>query len=321
MTAVLPPQIQAQLDEAERIQQQLAQPPAPAEPPPTEDPPPADPQEPVAVAAPAEPPAEPQKDAAYWEHRFKTLEGISRAEKARTEEQLRAQAEQLRQFQTRLESMTRQPPQPAQPETPLVSDKDEDKFGADLIDVARRVSREELRAVTKRLESIESLIKHVAPKAERVTQVEAEVAQSREDRFWSEIEAAVPDWKAVNVDERWIAWLKEYDAVAGRTRQESLVEAQGKLDHRRVVAMFNLFKKGITPPAPQQRKAQTELARQVAPARNSTVTTPPQAAKIYSGADYAYWLDPRRYNDTDHAQVAAMKAELEKAFVEGRIQW
>lgn len=316
--SALPKQIQNELEEAERIRKQMEQPP---EPPvePTVDTPPAEPTEPVAVTPPAEP-VEPPKDAAYWEHRFKTVDGMAKAERARFEEQLRSQTEQLRLFQTQLDSMRQQPPTPPQPEQPLVSDKDEDKFGADLLDVARRVSREELRPLMKRLDAIEAAIKNVAPKVERVAKVEQEVAQNREDRFWTELEAAVPDYQTINADKTWLAWLTEYDAIAGRTRQASLREAQETLDHRRVIALFKLFK-GTQAPAPQQKAQKSELARQVAPAKNSTVTAPPQQAKTYTGQDYAYWLDPRRYNDKPLDQITAMKAELEKAFTENRIQW
>lgn len=322
----LPKQIQAQLEEAERIQQQLQKPPTEVSVDPvvaeTEPPQPAEPPEP-AVAAPAEPPAEPQKDAAYWEHRFRTLDGIYKADKARMDETMRSQGEQLQQLMQQIRTMQTPAPQPQpqpQPETPLVSDKDEDKFGSDLIDMARRVSREELRSLTRRLDSIEAAIKTVAPQVQRVAKVEAEVAQTREDRFWSELTKEVPDWESINEDQKWLAWLKEYDPIAGKPRQASLLEAQQTLDHRRVVAMFKLFK-GPQAPAPQPKAKQNELARQVAPARNSTVTTPSQTAKTYTGKDYAYWLDPRRLNDTALDQVVAMKAELERAYVEGRIQW
>jgi hypothetical protein len=310
MPAELPKQVQAQLDEAERIQREL-QPTVQAEP----EPAPEVEVEPVVTEPPPQPaPAlvEPAQDANYWQNRFKTLEGMYRAETST----LKSQVQQL---SSQFDQVRQQQPQ-APKEQPLVTSQDDDKFGSDLIDVMRRVFRDETRAFEKRMQAAESFLQKFAPQMERVGRVEAEVAQTREERFWGELNQAVPEWEKVNADPRFHTWLSEYDPVAGRTRQDSLNEGQTKLDSRRVVALFKLFKDGPGK-APEPKNKQPELTRQVAPSRTSTVAVPPSQDRAYTGADYAYWLDPRRMNDTDVARVVAMKAELERAYSEGRIKW
>jgi hypothetical protein len=311
MTAELPKQVQAQLEEAERIQKELAQPtgqePDPAQAPVVE-PEPA--PEPPPQPAPAQ--VEPAQDAVYWQNRFKTLEGMYRAETST----LKSQVQQL---SSAVEQVRQQQP-PAPKEQPLVTSQDDDKFGSDLLDVMRRVVREENRALDKRLQFAEDYVRKLVPQVERVGRVEAEVAQTREERFWGELNLAVPDWEKVNADAKWHAWLAEYDPIAGRTRQESLNEGQTKLDSRRVIALFKLFKDGPGK-TPEPRNKQPELARQVAPSRTSTVAVPPSQDRTYTGAEYAYWLDPRRMNDMPVERVVAMKAELERAYSEGRIKW
>lgn len=311
MTAELPKQVQQQLEEAERIQAQINQPTG-HEPDPAPEPEPA--PEPVAEPPPqpAPAPVEPAQDAVYWQNRFKTLEGMYRAETST----LKSQVQQL---SNAVEQVRQQQPQ-APKEQPLVTSQDDDKFGSDLIDVMRRVFREETRPLEKRLHGAEEFVRKIVPQVDRVSRVEAEVAQTREERFWGELSQAVPDWEKTNADPKWHAWLAEYDPVAGRTRQESLNEGQAKLDSRRVVALFKLFKDGPGK-APEPKNKQPELARQVAPSRTSTVAVPPSQNRTYTGAEYAYWLDPRRMNDSDAAQVVAMKAELERAYIEGRIKW
>lgn len=313
----LPRQVQQELDEAERIQASLAQPtpvdPAPQDPPPTD---------PVAqpVDAPAPEPVEPPKDAAYWEHRFKTVDGMAKADKARAEEALRTQADQLRQIQAQLESMRQQTPPPvATPPQPLVTSNDEEKFGVDLIAIMRKVSQETNRTVEARLGPIEQYLSKLTPQLKRVEKVESEVAQSREERFWGELANAVPDWEKVNEDDRWKKWLLEYDPVSGATRQTALDAAQATLDHRRAAAMFKIFKQMVAPAQPAQ--ARPNLSSQVAPARNSTASTPPPAARTYTGQEYAYWTDHRRRNDTETAQLVAMQAEMDRAIQEGRVQF
>lgn len=315
----LPKQVQQQLDEAARIQQELAAP-TPQPDPAPQDPPPADPDSAPPEPPPAPEPVEPAKDAAYWEHRFKTLEGMSRAEKARMEQALQAQGEQLQRLAAQLEVVRQQPTPPAPPEQPLVTAKDEQTFGADLVDMARRAAKEVTRDLERKMALLETSIKNLMPKVQKVDRMEQEVVQSREERFWSDLATAVPDWEAVNADQRWLKWLAEYDPVAGMTRQASLEAAQQRLDAKRAIGLFKLFKATLTPPSSRNQSKQ-ELARQVAPTRTSTVTVQPTAEKRYTGAEYAYWLDPRRVNDTDLATATAMKAEVDRAMAEGRIDW
>jgi hypothetical protein len=316
MTAELPKQVQAQLEEAQRIQQSLAQP-AP-QPDPTPAPEPEPQPEPVVEPQPPQPapavPVEPTQDALYWQSRFKTLEGMQKAEAARFQAQIQALSGQL-------DQVRQQPQAPAQPEKPLVTSQDDDKFGSDLIDVMRRVVREESRVLLGRLQAVEEIARKTAPQMERIGQVEAAVTQTREERFWGELQNAVPDWEKINQDQRWITWLAENDPVAGCTRQEALSNAQARMDIRRVVALFKLFKETLPKPAPTPKTPNPELARQVAPSKTSTVAVPPTQDRKYTGRDYEYWFDPRRANDSEPAQVLAMKAELDRAYLEGRIQW
>lgn len=316
MTAELPKQVQAQLEEAQRIQQSLAQP-AP-EPDPTPAPEPEPQPEPEVEPQPPQPapaaPAEPPQDAAYWQQRFKTLEGIHKG-------QITQLSGQIQELASQLSQVRQQPQTPPQPDKPLVTSQDDDKFGSDLIDVMRRVVREESRALLGRLQAVEETVKKTAPHVERIGQVEAAVTQTREERFWGELQNAVPDWEKINQDQRWLTWLSEHDPVAGCTRQEALSSAQARMDIRRVVALFKLFKETLPKPAPASKTPNPELARQVAPSKTSTVAVPPTQDRKYTGRDYEYWFDPRRANDSEPAQVLAMKAELDRAYLEGRIQW
>ena len=318
----LPKQVQLELEEAERIQQQLTQgtPPAnepqdtPPEPGP-EDPPP---NEPPVSAAPEPTPPQPADDG--WKQRYETLRGKYDAEVGRLNEANRTMTAQMQALQQQMAQLTQRPPEPQKAPDPLVTSQDEEKFGPDLVDFARRVVREEVRSLGQRLDQLEALAKTISSKASRVDQVEQEVAQTRQNTFWKELTAEVPKWEEINQDQRWLKWLTEYDPIAGRIRQEALVEAQRQLDHQRVVAMFKAFLSQFPPPA-QPHQGQAELARQVAPAKSSKTTVQPQAPKMMTGRDYNYWLDPRRVHDTDNATLQQKIAEVERAFAENRIQW
>lgn len=317
----LPKQVQAELEAAERLQQTLAAPPEALvedENPPANEAvePPAPPEPPQAIA-PSEPPQD--QDAAYWRQRFDVMQGKYNSEVPRLNEQLRQMAEQMQALTSRLDKLPPTPaPQPA-PERPMVTPQDEDKFGADLIEVMRRAARDELRTILTRVEAIESAVKSVAPQVERVKRVEQEVAQSRADKFWTDLAAAVPDWEQVNSSQPWLDWLKEVDPLIGVPRQVVLEHAQRQLDAQRAIAVFKAFK-ALAPSQTTQART-SELTRQVAPSKSSRTTVAPPAQKVYTGAEYAYWLDPRRANDTPQEKLQGMIAEVERAFQEDRIRW
>lgn len=320
MTAtVLPKAIQAQLDEAERLMQETPPEPAPAEAvvhtEPPEPPPQPEPQPQAPVATVVSP--EPQEGAEYWRQRFQTIEGKYRAEVPRLTETVHTLQGQLQQL---LQQRQQTPPPPEPQVAPLITPKDEEAFGADLIDAMRRAARDESKAVTRRLETVENYLRQLTPKVERVAQVEQSVQENRQVTFYSELAKAVPDWEAINADPRWLAWLAEYDPVAGKPRQQSLDEAAAGFDHPRTVALFNLFK-GAAQPAAPRTQVNPELARQVAPSKSSTATPAPTAARQYTSKDYTYWTDPRRVHDTARDKLDTMISELERAVMEGRVQW
>lgn len=321
MTVALPKAIQAEVDAAEQLMQgtqeptapALADPPKPPEPAPAPQPPapPPEPSAPTTVATP-----EPHdQDADYWKRRFVTIEGKYRAEVPQL-------SETVRNLQSQLQAMqSQQAPRPEPKVEPLITPKDEEAFGTDLIDAMRRVSREESRALNQRLDALASALERVSQVTGKVDQVERKVQLTAEQMFYVELGRGVPDWQQVNADARWHAWLSEYDPVAGRTRQESLNEAHAAFDHARVAALFNMFKTTLPPAPAPQKSGQAELARQVAPSRSSTATVSPPAAKVFTSKEYAYWTDPRRVHTEDRAKLDAMLTELEQAQAEGRIDW
>lgn len=325
MNAALPKQIQAQLEDADRIQQGLTAPQDSQEP---VDPTVTPPSSPVLVEPPAppQPPAQPvnrEEDAGYWKQRFATLEGMYRTDTGNLRQS-------LGQIQGQLEALQRQPaPQQPQPSAPehLVTAKDVETFGEDMVSVMRRAAREELgtieRGALKRLEAIERTIAELRPQVGRVAQVEQRVAQTQATSFDSELAAAVPNWQEINVDQRWLQWLAAVDPVAGKTRQACLDEAAGVFDAKRVAAVFKLFTEqtGWKSESAAQANVQSELARQVAPSRSATTTPTPHQARTFTGKDYEYWTDHRRVHDQPKEVLAQMLAELERAVYEGRVKW
>ncbi len=274
-------------------------PPANGEPPAEPATPPAAPQ----VAAPpsqegggaatAEPPAPPAQQPAAappptdWEQKFKVLQGKYNAEVPRLAARLRELESDLTGARTLLASLSTSTP-PAQPAaappaTPqkLVRDEEVREFGPDLIDIMRRVAREEgatlLPEIDRRVQPITQQVRQVEQTTQQVGERLARVDQQT---VLQQLAQAVPNWAQVNEDPRFLDWLDQQDPYSGHPRGEMLAQAYKKHDGPRVVAFFTGFLKEnavVAPPAPPSAAAppaqpQRTLEQMVAPGQQRTGT-------------------------------------------------
>lgn len=325
----LPKAIQDQLDAAEAIQQQLQNPTAepetvqsnqepeqPAEP--TPDPQPAEPQPQPQVTPPE--PSEPEPD---WKQRAKTLEGKYNAEVPRLHGQLKDLNSQLSQALEEIHKLKTAQPTPPEPRRQeLITKDDEETFGSDLIDLSRRVVREEFAQLAPQV--IGELRKEFAPIREQVGEVQKETAQTKEDRFWTSVDSAVPDWREIDQDPQWLEWLGEVDPMVGKTRQEALNDAHNSLDAARVASIFKVWKGAFRPeqPAPQPtNQKREELQRQVAPSKSRAATTAPAPERTWTAAEYERAFDPRLSATMGADEISKLQADADKAYAEGRVKW
>jgi hypothetical protein len=215
-------------------------------------------------------------------------------------EQMAARVAGLEQLLAGLQTTSQAAPAPAPaPRNPHVTQKDVEEYG-ESIDVMRRVSRDELAARDARIQQLEqalhSLQTTVVP---RVEQIGKRQVQSAEQDFWTAITAAVPDWRSVNSDPQFHAWLREVDPLTGRQRQLHLDEAQKALDAGRAAAFFTTWRASTnTPPSPTPTPRPTpasDLDRQIAPGRGraGSPATAPQG-RTYSPADISKFFDDVR---------------------------
>lgn len=322
--------------------------PAPAAPAASGEPaaPPADPNaSPAAPAAPVAAPLTPQ-DA---EHKYKVLQGKYNAEVPRLQardrentEAIRQLREQLTATQNLLASLSAQretaPAAVSQP-TPavarLVKDEEVREFGADLIDVMRRVVREENASLLPEID------RRVAPVAQRVDQVAqatqhvgARVARNDQQSVLAQLEAAVPNWEELNGDQEFLEWLDQVDPFSGHRRGALLNQAYKSHDGPRVVAFFNGYLKEhavVTPPAAPTSSAappvqpQKRLEQFVAPGTPKTGAASTQdgsGKRVWSRAEIgSFYSDVQagRFKGTAE-QRKALEADIFAAQREGRIR-
>lgn len=321
----LPKAIQAELDAAAAIEAQIAaEQAAPEGNTPAPD---AEPTEPAAtepadkVAEPTPQPTDNHQDDA-WKQKFDVLTGKYNAEVPRLHQQLKEQASALERLQAEMEAAKAKPAEPEEPKKSLVTSNDEETFGSDLIDLARRVTKDEVGVVLSRIGHIEQMLENISQLPKQVEQVAQDQAQTREDRFWSAVATAIPDWNQVDSDPRWIDWLNQTPPFAVKTYRELAGDAIAVGNVDKVAELVKAWKieAGIAQAEQTKSNNKQELQRQVAPTK-SNASNVPQGKKMWTAADYEKAFDPRLSAEMSEAEIDALQAEAELAYQEGRIQW
>lgn len=328
--AELPKQVQAQVDAAEAISNDLeaarATPPDPANPP--SDPAPEVPAEVPPLAAPepaAEAPAPASED---WEQKYRTLQGIltadqtrSRAEAQRLQTQLTEQAGQIAELSKASKV--------AEAIQSSVTDKDVEAFGSDLIDLAKRIAADTMAAERAAWEAERADMK---TKLDAIAAANGTVAQKQEvaakGQYLANLKSLVPDYEAVNADEKFLSWCRENDPVAGVPRQTFLDQAFNTNDVARTASYFNAWKAlaptPATTPDPAPKPATRALERQVTP-RSSRADTPPsdpEGTRIWTTHEVdTFYRDITKglYAGRD-AERASTEAQIDQAVATGRIK-
>lgn len=259
-------------------------------------------------AEPVEPPAPPTVDDSTlppqeesWEHRFKVLQGKYNAEVPRFAHENKDLKSRLQSLEEQLDEMKN-----AKPPELLVKPEEIEQYGEGLIDVARRVAREELA-------SKDAMIAKLKSEIDSVKSVQSHVVQ---DSFFRSLTEMVPDWEALNADTNFLNWLDGVDDLTGETRQALLGRAEQARDPVRAAKFFNTYKKMSQTWA---AKSAASLEQQIIPPTNQSPSTP-QAKKIWTRAEITDFYNRVRRGSVSDADVIAIEADIASASVEGRIR-
>lgn len=326
--SALPDQLQAQVAEVEAIEAEIAkaaQPDGDPPSPPSPDTPQGDPAPPPAppAPAPAQPPAEGPE---VWEHRYKTLQGIHRADLARLEGQVRDLQSQSALKDGRiqeLEAAAKRTPEPPKPAP--ISQEDTEKFGPEIIDLISRQAAhvaEQLTAPVK--EELEAKKAEIAELKKQVGGVAENQGQVRRTGYQAELTKLCPTWQTVNVDPAFGTWLSEIDELSGVPRQALLQDAYVKFDHDRTARIFNQFLQQAAPPPPPAppAPARPTLESQQTPGSSRVDAPPgnPTDAKIWSTAEVDNFYAAVRRREYTPADAARIEAEIDAAVATGRVR-
>lgn len=325
----LPKQLQRQAAEVTRIETEMAaaanEPATPTDivAPPPETPP----------AAPATPPTPPPvPDAGTdWEQRYRSLEGKYRAEVPRLHGELRELKASFSALETKLTATPAPAPAPETPKAKprLVTAKDAETFGPDLLDVIKRQAQDIAdELVAARESKVQTDIKKLADENEALKQRLGDVTKTQEatsqDVYLTRLAKLVPDWETVNSDPEFLLWLDDVDPFTGLKRQAYLDSAFTALDHQRTAVLFDAWKRTKAPastPAPVPPEP-SEIQRQVTPGKSKSTPTPAAdpSQRLWSTGEIEKFYDDVRHGRIKGDEVKRTEKEIDLAVSTGRIR-
>jgi hypothetical protein len=224
-----------------------------------------------------------------FEKRYRSLQGMYNAEVPRLHAEKRQMNNRVQQLEQLIASMNAEPAQQEVPTEKLVTEQDLEDYG-DSIEVMRRVFREEMSSKDAEINELKQLVRQVqGTVVPQVHQLSQDYAVSNEQRFWADLQTAVPDWQDINGLQEFQDWLLEVDPLSGISRQTYLDDAQRNMDAGRVANFFNAWKGkagGQTARTPTVAQPALELERQVAPGKGRSGGAKVQGeAKTYTPED------------------------------------
>lgn len=263
--------------------------------------PPSEPQAPEGDSTPSQatPPAQPAPE--DIEHRYKVLQGKYNAEVPRLSAENKELKTRLTELEQSLESLKN-----AKAAEPLVKPEEIEEYGEGLIDVARRIAREELMKKEAEIEELKREIKSV----------KSVTTKTVENDFFKSLTALVPDWEQLNTDESFLKWLDELDEFTGEQRINLLSRAEQQRDAVRAAKFFQAYKKASQSWA---ANSQQSLEQQLVPPASPAPSTPP-SKKIWTRGEIQQFYAKMRRGEVSDSEAVAIEADINAALVEGRIR-
>lgn len=289
-------------------------------------------QPPVGTTPSAEQPPEPtdsdppQPD---WEHKYKVLKGKYDKEGARQREEINTLKGQIGELHSLLASVQQKqaesdtaPKQQTTPAKPLVSDREVEEYGQDLLDVAYRYSQQQFQPVIDRLEAkLQEATTQLKQLGQNVDGVEKTVQKTAHQKLLDALDEKFDNWRELDTNESFNSWLRESEPFSGQPFGALLARAYEAKDPTRVGRIITAFLKdhadettarertpqlkAETPPtnkAVAGRKPRMQLETMVAPGTNR-----PQE-KVGAQQEKRVWT---------RDDIAAFYRQVEKGQVKG----
>lgn len=317
MSKRYPRNIQKQIDAAQKIEDELRNPPPAPEPEPA--PAPAEPE--PAPPHPPEPSPDPSNTPEYWRARFQTTEGMIRRQQEDHERAIKERDQKLSELTAQVEQLQQQQDSGREPELNLRDHFSEEEIAQhgeghlrSVLAAAMRTNRNDLqKSIDRALAPLKKELDDTRKAAAEERQVQQKGAQ---EAFYQELDRAVPSWRQVNTDPRFIAYCGDVDDKTGFERQQILNAAVQRKDHVRVAGFFNEFLKSVG-----AQTTQRSPERRLHPEGAAAGGDPPAPKPLISEAEIRQFQNDvarGRYRGRQQ-ELTAMQNRIDEAYRANRI--
>lgn len=270
-------------------------------------------------------PAQPQPSVDPWEHKYNVLQGKYNNDLAELRQEIEAQAGTIANLNSLIVSLnSRAPEQQAAPSgegEPQAGQSvlDPDKFtgyGAEMLEL--------VSLVQSQTEEIARLKGETNTIAERQVKTEAET-------YYDALDLAVKEWRTINKDPNFIAWLQEPEGLSNVPRQTNMTAAHNALDAATVAKYFLAYKaNGNQTPNPQPSTptvpaapAQPNLLGQVVPADTGVtheIKQPEGQPVVVTRAQFNQAVRDRVKNKITDDQFKVISDNFQRSIAAGTVQ-
>lgn len=298
-----------------------------------------EPKEPVENTPPADPTPKPEvtdqpatilkEDYDKLEQRYRTLQGMHTADVSRFRTELEASRNDIQELKKQL-ATKEQPKKVERTPVKYVTDADESEYG-DTLDMVRRAAREEAENLFAKqedayLEEIANLKSQLGQIQNTVVPRVEDLSRGQEDavkvQFWTTMDTQVPNWRVINQDEGFRAWLLAEDPLTGATRQQYLTHAHNQYNAQRVIGFFKEWERiaGGQTPAPK-KDPQAELAKLQTPGPSRGGNAPSNEKKKWTREEIRKFYQDKTMGvyASKPDEAKKMEADIIAAGREGRI--
>ena len=244
-----------------------------------------------------------------FEQKYRTLQGIFSANKAKLEQQVSERDAQVQELQRQIEAMKQA--QNREPEVKFGTDEDRANFGDDFVALVERGVQARTQEYRQEISQLKSQLEMMGG---RLQQVDQSMEVSRHSALLADMDTLVPGWREQNTDPAFLEWLDDVDPVFGAKRSEVLNDAIARHDSTRAAGVFKAF-----PGRGAQKPRQPSLAQQVSPSRGHSASGHDNQPRVFTESSIAQFYDSWRRGLISDTQAKAIEQEIEQAYASGRI--
>jgi len=131
-------------------------------------------------------------------------------------------------------------------QTDTITDADKDLYGEDMLNLIGRAVRKETKDLVAENKRLRDLLEATNSS---VKQTQDSIAQNHHQILLSKIEAAVPDYKAIDNNPDFAKWMGQDDPVFG-SRMDAFISARDAGDAQTLIKFFKAYKASKVPARP-----------------------------------------------------------------------